>query len=157
MDAESDDLFAPQSSDCESEEEIGPFTYSQYLELMKSGHTSQRGYILQTSDVYSSDEDVSPPSPKRSKGARKTSTPKRQKKSKKTTPQAEDTTQNPVGLPPKPSGAPTNTQSENEIAKFVRVSRIMHDQSFTIFYPPHALAYALCLQLSLRITPLHMC
>ena len=118
MDADSDDLFAPQSSDCESEEEIGPFTYSQYLELAKSGHSSQRGYILQTSDVYSSDKDVSPPSPKRSKGARKTSTPKRQKKSKKTTPQAEDTTQNPVEPPPKPSGAPTNTQSENEIAKF---------------------------------------
>ena len=61
MDAESDDLFSPQLSDCESEEELGPISYAKFLELKKSGHTSQRGYILQTSDVYSSDEDISPP------------------------------------------------------------------------------------------------
>ena len=72
MDAESDDLFSPQSSDCESEEEFGPISYAKFVEFKKSGHTSQRGYILQTSDVYSSDEDISPPAPKKSKRATKT-------------------------------------------------------------------------------------
>ena len=81
-----------------------------FYSFKKSGHTSQHGYILQTSNVYSSDEDISPPAPKKSKGATKTSTPKRRKKSRKT--------QNQVETPPEPSqsGAPTSAQSKDEVA-----------------------------------------
>ena len=134
MDAKSDDLFSAQSSDCESEEELDPISYSKYLELKKSGHTSQRGYILQTSDVYSSDEDVTPPSPKRSKVARKTSTPQKRKKGRKNTPQPRNAPQNVDGPSPKPTGAPTSHQSKDEVVRDSLVLRILHAQSSAVLH-----------------------
>ena len=74
MDAESDDLFSPQSSDCESEEELGPISYAKFLELKKSGHTSRwihpadqrhllfgrRHFSPRTEEIERSNEDIDP-------------------------------------------------------------------------------------------------